>query len=50
MATKRYTGYQSFSYLEAGVDYPEFTLSADVDRLPEHDLGLTADQLARAER
>ncbi|CDR02774.1 dipeptidase [Streptomyces iranensis] len=50
MATKRYTGYRSFSYLEAGKDYTEFTPSADVDRLPEHDLGLTADEQARAER
>ncbi|HJP72831.1 MAG TPA: membrane dipeptidase [Pseudonocardiaceae bacterium] len=50
MTAKRYSGYQSFSYLEAGTDFPEFTLAADVDRLPSHDLGLTAEQEARAAR
>jgi membrane dipeptidase len=50
MAAKRYSGYQSFSYLRAGTDYPAFTPSADVDRLPGYDLGLSADQQARVER
>lgn len=50
MTAKRYSGYQSFSYLEAGTDFPEFTLAADVDRLPGHDLGLTDEQEARAAR
>jgi membrane dipeptidase len=50
MTANRYTGYQSFSYLEPGTDYPEFTLAADIDRLPGHDLGLTAAQEARAAR
>ncbi|WP_031469598.1 dipeptidase [Sciscionella sediminilitoris] len=50
MPTKRYTGYQSFAYLEAGTDYPEFTPAADVDRLPAHDLGLSSGERVRAER
>ncbi|RTL69588.1 MAG: diguanylate cyclase [Pseudonocardiaceae bacterium] len=50
MPTSRYSGYQSFSYLEPGTDYEQFDLSADVDRLRPHDLGLTADEAARTER
>ncbi|AGP61298.1 dipeptidase [Streptomyces rapamycinicus] len=50
MATSRYAGYRSFSYLEPGQDYAEFTLAAEVDRLPPHDLGLTMEEEARAER
>ncbi|WP_236792013.1 dipeptidase [Amycolatopsis sp. GM8] len=50
MATTRYTGYRSFSYLEPGRDYAEFTLAAEIDRLPTHDLGLSADEEARADR
>jgi len=46
----RYSGYQSFSYLERGTDFREFTPAADVDRLPPHDLGLTAEQEERAAR
>src|SRR6185437_3970164 len=50
MPPTRYSGYQSFSYLQAGTDYDEFEPSADVDRLPAHDLGLTAGESARTER
>ncbi|WP_406632975.1 hypothetical protein [Amycolatopsis sp. WGS_07] len=50
MPPTRYRGYRSFSYLEPGTDFPEFEPSADVGRLPPHDLGLTAAESARAER
>ncbi|MEU8874040.1 membrane dipeptidase [Streptomyces javensis] len=50
MTTRSYTGYRSFSYLEPGVDYREFEAAPDVDRLPPFDLGLTAEQEARASR
>jgi membrane dipeptidase len=50
MAPSRYSGYRSFSYLEAGADCTEFEPSADVGRLPPHDHGLTDDESARAER
>lgn len=50
MPTTRYTGYQSFAYLEVGTDYTAFVPCADVDRLPAHELGLSAEELARVER
>ena len=33
-AQARYTGYRSFQYLEAGVDYREFKLAREVERVP----------------
>ena len=33
MGAKRYNGYRSFQYLEAGVDYREFKLAREVDRV-----------------
>ncbi|GAA3525235.1 membrane dipeptidase [Amycolatopsis ultiminotia] len=50
MPVTRYSGYQSFAYLEPGTDFREFRLAADVGRLPEHDLRLTAEQEERASR
>nr|MDT0658129.1 membrane dipeptidase [Micromonospora sp. DSM 115978] len=32
----RYTGYTSYSYLEAGTDYREFTLAPELDRVPAY--------------
>jgi membrane dipeptidase len=43
-----YTGYRSFEYLEPG-DYREYEWTPEIDRLPLHDLGLTAAQAAHAE-
>lgn len=45
-----YTGYQSYSYLTPGVDYETFELSDELGRVPEYDLGLDAEQLARTRR
>ncbi len=33
---KRYTGYQSYDYLEAGVDYREFKFAPELDRVPAY--------------
>ena len=34
--SKRYDGYTSFSYLEAGEDYPSFELADQLERVPPH--------------
>ena len=47
---KRYTGYRSFQYLEAGVDYQEFKLAREVDRVPSRKVDVSADQEARAQK
>lgn len=41
-------GYTSYSYLPDGA-IPRFDLDPEVDRVPAYDLGLTAEQTARAE-
>ncbi|GAB2963615.1 dipeptidase [Amycolatopsis acidiphila] len=46
----QYTGYRSYSYLTPGVDYDTFELSDELARVPEYDLGLDAEQLARTRR
>jgi membrane dipeptidase len=43
-----YDGYQSYSYLEPGVDYKEFELAKEFGRMPLYDLGLDEEQAARA--
>src|SRR5215211_2273987 len=47
---KRYTGYRSFQYLEAGADYQEFKLAKEVDRVPSHKVEVTDEQEARVQR
>lgn len=47
MTRKRYDGYRSFQYLEAGTDYRAFALAKDVGRLPAHDLELSEEQERR---
>ena len=47
---KRYTGYRSFKYLEAGNDYVEFELAREVDRVPSHKVEVTAEQETRVQR
>jgi len=47
---KRYDGYRSFQYLEAGTDYRAFELAKDIGRVPEHEYPLTADERSRVER
>lgn len=48
--SSRYTGYQSYSYLEAGADYEAFKLAEELDRVPAYDLGLTEEQEQRTRR
>jgi len=44
------SSYTSFSYLRAGVDYPEFDLAPEFDRVPAYDGQLSADERERAGR
>lgn len=47
----RYTGYRSYSYLEAGSDYREFKLAPELGRVPAYEgSGLTGDQRDRVRR
>jgi membrane dipeptidase len=47
---KRWDGYRSFSYLEGGVDYREFALDREIDRVPPYVVPLPEADEARAER
>ncbi|MGN9911181.1 dipeptidase [Phytohabitans sp. LJ34] len=47
----RYTGYRSYSYLEAGSDYREFKLAPELGRVPAYQgTALTGDQRDRVRR
>lgn len=46
----RYVGYRSYSYLEAGVDYPTFGLAPEEGREPVYDSGLDPEQRERVVR
>jgi len=46
----RYNGYRSFQYLEAGVDYTEFKLAREVDRVASHKVDVSADQETRVQK
>ncbi|WP_431921574.1 dipeptidase [Micromonospora wenchangensis] len=48
--TMTYDGYQAFSFLRPGVDYPRIDLAPTFGRVPAYDLGLTPDQAERAAR
>ena len=50
MKNKRYTGYRSYGYLEAGADYRAFTLARQVDRVPSRKVEVSADQEQRVQR
>lgn len=50
MKEKRYAGYRSYQYLEAGVDYPPFDLVPEIGRVPHHTVPVTSDQEERAQR
>jgi len=41
---KRYDGYRSFSYLRPGVDYRDFELAREIDRVPGFTVPLDAEQ------
>jgi membrane dipeptidase len=47
---KRYQGYRSYQYLEAGVDYQEIPLAKEVGRVPPYHLALSPEQVARVDR
>lgn len=47
---KRYTGYRSFDYLEAGVDYAEFKLAREIDRVSSRAVEVSPEQAVRAQR
>jgi membrane dipeptidase len=46
----RYNGYRSFQYLEAGVDYAEFKLAREVDRVPSRRVEVSSEQETRVQR
>ena len=50
MKTKNYSGYRSYQYLEAGVDFPGVKLATQIDRVASHRPEVSADQEARAQR
>src|SRR5882672_120471 len=47
---KQYTGYRSFQYLEAGVDYTEFKLAKEVDRVPSRPVEVSSEQETRVQK
>lgn len=48
---EKYQGYRSYAYLREGVDYQEFALCAELNRVPPYaDLSLTEEQEARVRR
>src|SRR5215204_1702802 len=47
---KRYTGYRSFQYLEAGIDYREFKLAREVGRVPSRRVEVSSEQETRVQR
>jgi membrane dipeptidase len=46
---KTYTGYRSFQYLEAGVDYREFKLAREVERVPSKSVEVSDEQEAHVQ-
>jgi membrane dipeptidase len=47
---KRYNGYRSFQYLEAGTDYREFKLAREVDRVKSSTVQVTPEQEAHVQQ
>jgi len=47
---KAYDGYTSFQYLESGVDYREFTLAQQIERVPSRRVAVSTAQEARVQR
>jgi len=50
MKKKRYDGYRSFQYLDAGVDYKAFELVPELNRVPSRQVEVDAAQAARVQR
>lgn len=49
-AQKNYDGYKSFQYLQAGVDYQEFKLAQEVERVNSRKVAVTVEQEHRAQQ
>ena len=47
---KQHSGYRSFQYLRAGVDYRSFKTASEIDRVPPFTVPLSAEKEKRAER
>ena len=47
MPKKRYDGYRSYQYLEAGKDYKAFPLAAEIDRVPSTPVAVSEEEEAR---
>lgn len=45
--TTRYSGYSSYSYLEAGKDFRVFSLAEEIDRVPSRSVPVSPEQEAR---
>jgi len=50
MQDKKYDGYRSFQYLEAGVDYKQFELAPVLNRVPSRPVEVSEEQEARVRR
>lgn len=50
MKKKRYDGYTSFQYLEAGVDYPDDAVVRQLNRVPSKQVDVTPEQAERVQR
>ena len=50
MNPKNYDGYRSYQYLEAGVDYKEYELVKQLDRVPSRQVEVTTEQAERVAR
>lgn len=50
MQNKRYSGYQSFEYLEPGLDYKPFKLAKELGRVPSRGVEVTPEQEERVRR
>lgn len=50
MQKKRYDGYKSFQYLEAGTDYKAFKLVPELNRVPSKQVEVTPEQEERVKR
>ncbi|GAB3790336.1 dipeptidase [Virgibacillus kimchii] len=50
MKQKNYNGYKSYQYLEAGVDYKEFKLAKEIDRVLEYKVPVTEQEEKRVQK
>jgi membrane dipeptidase len=50
MKNKNYKGYRSFEYLDPGVDYKEFKLAKEIDRVPYYKVPVSDQEEQRVQR